>query len=76
MAGSRIRYNDIPTSGLMEFVCDTVNEVGDAPTTVKKGRGVFSNCRQCAPIGSTLIVGNEGGATLVYMLFSFGWKQL
>lgn len=76
MAGLHTKINDAPQIGLMEFVCDKIEEVKDAPTTTEMGKGVFANCKYYAPIGSTLIVGNEGGDILVYMLFSFGWKQI
>lgn len=76
MAGIRTKINNVPRIGLMEFVCDKIEEVDDAPTTTKIGTGVFKDCKYYAPMGSTLIVGNEGGDTLIYMLFSFGWKQI
>lgn len=76
MAAMCIRYGDRANCGIMEFVCDEISEVQDAPTTTEFGKGVFETYRQTAPIGSTCIVGNEGGDLLVYMLFSFGWKAL
>lgn len=77
MAGMCIRYGDRANVGIMEFCCDTANEcVNEAPTTTRKGTGAFEAYQQYAPIGSTCIVGNEGGKLLVYMLFSFGWKPL
>ncbi len=76
MAGICTRYGDNVNVGLMEFACDSIDEVQDAPTTTEKGKGVFANYKQYAPMGSTLICGNEGGDVLVYMLFSFGWKQM
>ena len=76
MAGVCTRYGDRANVGLMEFCCDEINEVQDAPTTTSKGKGVFSAYQQCAPMGSTLIVGNEGGDLMTFMLFSFGWKQI
>lgn len=76
MAGIRTKINNIPCTNTMEFICDTVDEVQDAPTTTEIGKGVFADYDCCAPIGSMLIVGNEGGDVLIYMLFSFGWKQI
>lgn len=77
MAAMCIRYGDRANVGIMEFVADTVDEcVNEAPTTTRKGTGAFEAYQQYAPIGSTCIVGNEGGDVLVYMLFSFGWKEL
>lgn len=76
MAAVRTKINEISRTGLMEFICDEVGDVKDAPTTTSVGKGVFSNCKYHAPLGSTLIVGNKDGETLVYMLFSFGWKQI
>ena len=76
MAGVCTRYGDRANVGLMEFCCDEISEVQDAPTTTSKGKGVFSAYQQCAPMGSTLIVGNEGGDIMTFMLFSFGWKQI
>lgn len=76
MAGVRTRYNDKAAVNLMEFACDTIDEVQDAPTTTSFGKGVFADYDQTAPMGSTCIVGNEGGDLAVFMLFSFGWKQI
>ena len=77
MAGVAMKYGDRANIGFFEFVCDTVDEcVNEAPTTTRKGTGAFEAYQQYAPIGSTCIVGNEGGNLLVYMLFSFGWKPL
>ena len=76
MAGVCTHYGDHVNVGLMQFCCDSIDEVQDLPTTSEFGKGVFENYRQCAPRGSTCIVGNEGGKLLVYMLFSFGWKAL
>ena len=76
MAGICLRYEDRANIELMEFACDTIDEVDDAPTTTRGGIGSFEKYPNPAPIGSTLIVGNDGGEMLVYMLFSSGWKQL
>jgi hypothetical protein len=76
MAGVCLRYEDKADLNLMEFACDTVDEVDDAPTTTRCGIGCFERYREPAPMGSTLLVGNDGGELLVYMLFSSGWKQL
>ena len=76
MAGVCTHYGDRANIGIMQFCCDSIDEVQDLPTTSEFGKGVFENYRQCAPLGSTCIVGNEGGKLLVYMLFSFGWKAL
>lgn len=76
MAGICMRYADKANTTLMEFCCDSVSEVSDLPTTTQHGKGVFADYKQCAPMGSTCIVGNEGGDLLNYMLFSFGWKKL
>lgn len=77
MAATCLRYGDRPNCGFFEFVADTVEEcVNEAPTTTRKGTGAFEAYQQYAPIGSTCIIGNESGDTLVYMLFSFGWKQI
>lgn len=76
MAGMCLRYGDRANCGFFEFVCDSVSEIQDLPTTTEVGKGVFESYKQVCPIGSTCIVGNEGGNLLVYMLFSFGWKAL
>lgn len=76
MAEKCIRYRDKANTNLMEFVCDSISDLDNLPTTIKKGTGIFKSFDQYAPIGSTCVVGNEGGDLLVYMLFSFGWKQL
>ena len=76
MAGVCTHNGDRANVGIMQFCCDSIDEVQDLPTTSEFGKGVFENYRQCAPLGSTCIVGNEGGKLLVYMLFSFGWKAL
>ncbi len=76
MAGICTEYGGRANVGIMNFVCDSISEVADLPTITKHGKGAFENYKQCAPLGSTCTVGNEGGDVLVYMLFSFGWKQL
>lgn len=76
MAGMCIRYGDRANCGIMEFVADEISEIQDLPTTREFGKGVFEAYRQTAPLGSTCLVGNEGGDLLVYILFSFGWKKL
>ena len=77
MAGVAMKYGDRANIGFFEFVCDTIDEcVNEAPTTTSKGKGVFSAYQQFAPMGSTLVVGNEGGDIMTFMLFSFGWKQI
>ena len=76
MSGICTYYGGRANTNIMEFCCDSVSEVSDLPTMTEHGKGVFENYHQCAPLGSTCIVGNEGGKLLVYMLFSFGWKAL
>lgn len=76
MAGICLRYADKADTNLMEFACDSIDEIDDAPTTTRGGIGCFEKYRNPAPMGSTLIVGNENGETAIYMLFSFGWKQV
>ena len=76
MAGICLRYEDRANIELMEFACDTIDEIDNAPTTTRGGIGCFEKYANPAPIGSTLLVGNDGGELLVYMLFSSGWKQL
>ena len=60
---------------IMEFVADEISEVQDLPTTTTHGKGVFENYKQCAPMGSTCTVGNNGD-TKVFMLFSNGWQEV
>lgn len=69
------KYADKPATGLVEFTCDKVSEVADLPTTEHGGKGNFASFKQTVPMGSTCIVGNEGGDLLVYKLFTFGWKK-
>lgn len=79
MAGILLRMGNNPNVNSMEFVVDSENEVQYLPTAEHKGTGNFKNDLSfscCAPIGSTCIVGNNGGNVLVYMLFSFGWKKI
>ena len=76
MAGICTRFTDKVYPKFSEFVCDTVDEVAGLPTTTTCGTGAFAQYNYYAPLGSTCIVGNEGGDILVYMLFSFGWKQI
>ncbi len=61
---------------IMEFVADEISEVQDLPTTTTYGKGVFEAYKQTAPMGSTCTVGNQGGDVKIYMLFSFGWKEI
>lgn len=79
MAGTLLRVGDSPNELIREYCVDTIAEVVDLPTTTKKGTGSFANQPEMntyAPLGSTCIVGNSEGDTLVYMLFSFGWKMM
>lgn len=75
MAGVCTHYGDRANVGIMQFCCDSIDEVQDLPTTSEFGKGVFENYRQCAPMGSTCTVGNNGD-TKVFMLFSNGWFEL
>lgn len=75
MAGICTRYNDKPNTELREFICDTVDEVNDLPTTTEVGKGVFKDCNYKAPMGSTCIVGNNG-TMKTYLLFSSGWQEV
>ena len=61
---------------IMEFVADEISEVQDLPTTTSHGKGVFEVYKQTAPMGSICTVGNQGGDVKIYMLFSFGWKEI
>lgn len=79
MAGILLRMGDRPNVNIMEYVVDSESEIQHLPTTINKGSGIFANnpsFNMTAPIGSTCIVGNNGGNILVYMLFSFGWKKI
>lgn len=76
MAGLCTHVGGRANTNIMEFVCDTEDEVKDLPTMTEHGKGVFENYKQTAPMGSECTVGNEGGDLLVYKLFSFGWKKL
>ena len=79
MAGTLLRKGQIVNTAICEYAVDSVDDVDNLPTTTKKATGQFAydpNFSACPPIGSTCVVGNEGGALLTYMLFSFGWKQL
>ena len=49
--------------------------MNDAPTTTKKGTGVFKDFDHYAILGSTCTVGNNG-STAYYMLFSDGWQEV
>lgn len=68
-------YGGQPNTIICSFVCDSVDEVKDLPTTKKLGSGSFSDFNHYANIGSTVIIGNNG-ATNVMMLFSSGWQDL
>ena len=61
---------------IMEFVADEISEVQDLPTTTTYGKGVFEAYKQTAPMGSTCTDCNPDGDVKVYMLFSFGWKEI
>jgi len=79
MAGMLLRMGDKPNVNIMEFVVDSESEIQYLPTTTTKGSGIFANNPNfnfTIPIGSTCIVGNQNDTLKVYMLFSFGWKEL
>lgn len=58
------------------FILDSEDELQFLPTTEKMGSGKFEDFTHHAPIGSTAIVGNDGGELLVFQLYSFGWKKI
>lgn len=68
-------YGGQPNTIICDFVCDTVDEVKDLPTTTKKGSGNFASFDHYANIGSTVTIGNNG-STKIMMLFSSGWQDL
>lgn len=68
-------YGGQPNTIICSFVCDSVDEVKDLPTTKKLGSGSFSDFNHYANIGSTVTIGNNG-STKVMMLFSSGWQDL
>ena len=68
-------YGGQPNTIICSFVCDSVDEVKDLPTTKKLGSGSFSDFNHYANIGSTVTIGNNG-TTKVMMLFSSGWQDL
>lgn len=74
MAGIISRYGQIPNPKLLEIVCDTVDDLQDAPTTNSYGKGVFKDYKNFAPIGSTAIV--NGTDIRYFILFSDGWKEM
>ena len=76
MSGICTFYGGRANVGIMEFCCDTISEVSDLPTMTEHGKGVFEAYKQTAPMGSTCTVGNPDGDVKVYMLFSFGWKEI
>ena len=68
-------YGGQPNTIICSFVCDSVDEVKDLPTTKKLGSGSFSDFNHYANIGSTVTIGNNG-ATKIMMLFSSGWQEV
>ena len=79
MAGVLLRYANSANPNLCEFAVDTMDDLNNLPTTTQAGTGIFENdpsFDHTVPIGSTCVVGNEGGALRTFMLFSFGWKEL
>jgi len=70
------KFGDHMNAIIMEFVLDAEDEIQFLPTTERKGVGDFDHFNHTAPIGSTAVIGNDGGELIVYMLFSFGWKRI
>lgn len=68
-------YGGQPNTIICSFVCDSVDEVKDLPTTKKLGSGSFSDFNHYANIGSTVTIGNNG-STKIMMLFSSGWQEV
>nr|DAF61341.1 MAG TPA: hypothetical protein [Siphoviridae sp. ctENB54] len=68
-------YGGQPNTIICSFVCDSVDEVKDLPTTKKLGSGSFSDFNHYANIGSTVTIGNNG-TTKIMMLFSSGWQEV
>ena len=76
MAGICTKFAGHENPLLSEFACDTTDELmNDAPTTAKKGTGVFKDFNHYAILGSTCAVGNNE-STAYYMLFSDGWQEV
>lgn len=79
MAGILLKRGQLDNAALCEFAVDSVDDIQYLPTMTTKATGKFADNPDFArrpPMGSTCIVGNEGGDLLVYQLFSFGWKSL
>ena len=76
MAGLCTYFAGRANTSIMEFVADEISEVQDLPTTTAHGKGVFEAYKQTAPMGSICTVGNPDGDVKIYMLFSFGWKEI
>lgn len=64
-----------PNDDMCEFICDTIAELKNLPTTTTKGTGAFADFHHYAPMGSTCICGNNGDIKM-YLLFSDGWKEV
>lgn len=76
MAGICSIFKGVVNADIMQFVCDSEDEIDDLPTTTEVGKGVFEKFNHTASIGSYCQVGNEGGDLIIYELFSFGWKKI
>jgi len=79
VAGILLTMGGRPNVNVMEFVVDTEEEIQYLPTTNRSGIESFkgdANFDFCAPLGSTCIVGNKNSYLKIYMLFSFGWKEM
>lgn len=76
MAGLCTYFAGRANTSIMEFVADEISEVQDLPTTTTHGKGVFEAYKQTAPMGSICTVGNPDADVKIYMLFSFGWKEI
>lgn len=79
MAGNLMRYANQFNTNVAEYCVDSVDEVSLLPTSTDDAKGKFANdvnFKLHPAIGSTCIVGNDGGDILIYVLFSNGWKEM
>lgn len=79
MAANLLKVGNDPNSAIKTFCVDAIEEIEKLPTMEHGATGDFANIPGLdspAPMGSQVIVGSETGEVKVYMLFSFGWKDI
>lgn len=79
MAANLLKTGNDSNAALRTFCVDSIEEIEKLPTMTRGALDDFADIPGMeipAPMGSQVIVGNEEGEIQIYILFSFGWKDM